>query len=154
VAGVQSSYINMVDYQQIIIKSNLIYQDLNQDNLCYAEDDIFNISQILFWVNKQDVEPFKCIAYQNQDSGDSFSYNIVNRSINNINFKVTNENNMLVTDCSEWFLHLKFSIYEKNDVYKLAKKTVKLLDDVYYTLLNILFAGRIKKKYDAILEAP
>ena len=150
--GVKSSYVNMVDYQQVIIKSDLVYQDLNQDNICFVEDDVFNVSQILFWVNKQDVEPFKCISYQNQDGGDSFSYNIVNRNIHKINFRVMNENNKLIEDCPEWFLHLKFSIYEKNNMNDLGKRAIKVLENIYYVLLNMLFARGGKKKYTSIVE--
>lgn len=140
--GTTGSYINMVDYQQVIVKTDLVYDDLNQDNIVDVKDDAFNISQILFWCNKQDVEPFKCISYTNQDGGDSFSYNIVNQNISKINFKIVNENNNLITDCGDWFLHIKFSVYDKNDMtyQEMANNIIKLLNNIYYVLLNILFS--------------
>lgn len=139
--GVSTSYINMVEYQQIIIKSDLIYQDLNQDNIIFLQDDKFNISQILFWINKQDVEPFKCISYKNDDGGDSFSYNIVNKYINKINFKITNENNNTINDCPEWFLHLKFNIQKRHniDYERVSNIFISLLNDIKYILMRILF---------------
>lgn len=140
--GIQTSYINLVEYQQVIIKSDLIYQDLNQDNIIYLQDDKFNLSQILFWVNKQDVEPFKCITYQNIDGGDSFSYNIQNKNITKINFQITNENDKLIEDCPDWFLHVKFHIYKKNniDYDKITNMIMNLLNDIKYIMTRMLFS--------------
>ena len=140
--GIQTNYINLVEYQQIIIKSDLIYQDLNQDNIVFVQDDIFNLSQILFWCNKQDVEPFKCISYQNEDGGNSFSYNISNTNISKITFQIMNENNMLIEDCPEWFLHVKFHIYKKSimDYDKLFNTMIGLLRDIKFAITRLLFA--------------
>lgn len=140
--GINSTFINMVEYQQIIIKSDLSYRDLCQDNISRVQDDLFNISQVLFWTSKQDVEPFKNISYNNCDAGDSFTYNIIDDNINSINFKVFNENNQLITDCPDWFLHLRFTIVKKEtDTYiNLFNKGLKALNDIKYVLLNIFFA--------------
>lgn len=140
--GVQTNYINLVEYQQVIIKSDLIYQDLNQDNIFYLQDDKFNLSQILFWCNKQDIEPFKCITYQNIDGGDSFSYNIQNTNITKINFQIMNENDKLIQDCPDWFLHIKFHIYKKNniDYGKISNIIINLLNDIKYITTRMLFS--------------
>jgi hypothetical protein len=144
--GITTNYINLVEYQQIIIKSDLIYEDLNQDNIVYLQDDKFNLSQILFWCNKQDIEPFKCITYTNIDAGDSFSYNIRNTNISKISFKIMNENDILIKDCPEWFLHLKFHIYKKNntDYDKIFNIIINLLNDIKYIMTRLLF-GVIRK---------
>lgn len=135
IAGITGNYVNMIEYQQIIIKTDLIHSDLNQDNICYKQDDVFNISQILLWVNKQDVEPYRCISY---DNNDTFTYNLINTSINKIKFTVHNENNNLITDCPDWFLHLKFKIVDKEN--NLIKSVLRLLGDIKYILYNIFFA--------------
>lgn len=139
--GITTGYINLVEYQQIIIKSDLIYEDLNQDNIVFLQDDKFNISQILFWCNKQDVEPFKSITYQNIDGGDSFSYNIRNTNITKINFQIMNENNKLLEDCPEWFLHVRFHIYKKNtvDYDKMFNIIINLLNDIKFAMTRMLF---------------
>lgn len=139
--GIVTDYINLVEYQQVIIKSDLIYQDLNQDNIVFLQDDTFNLSQILFWCNKQDIEPFKCITYQNADGGDSFSYNILNTNISKINFQLMNENNKIIEDCPEWFLHLKFQIYKKNmiDYDKILNTIMSTLNDIKFLITRLLF---------------
>ena len=138
--GITSQYLNMVDYQQIIIKTDLEYMSLNQDNIIDTDENL-NVSQILLFVNKQDVEPFKCIKYQNEDAGEGFSYNLNNQNITRINFKVYNENNLLVTDCPDWLMHLKFTVSDKNTLtlYDTSKKIIQLLSDIHYVLLSMLF---------------
>jgi len=138
--GITSQYLNMVDYQQVIIKTDLEYMSLNQDNITDTDENL-NVSQILLFVNKQDVEPFKCIKYQNEDAGDAFSYNLNNQNITRINFKVFNENNMLITDCPDWLMHLKFTVSDRNKMtlYDNFKKIIQLLSDIHYVLLSMLF---------------
>lgn len=142
--GITSSYLNMVDYQQIIIKTDLEYMSLNQDNITSDNDNNLNVSQILLFVNKQDVEPFKSIQYRNEDGGDAFSYNLTNQNINKINFKVLNENNKIIKDCPDWLIHLKFTISDKHQstYYDLAYRMIKILGDIHYVLLNMLFENK------------
>lgn len=129
--GTTGSFVNMVDYSQIIVKSNLNYKDLNMDNIFY--DDGMRISQILLFTSKQDVEPFKSITF----SGEDFSYNLLNTNINNIVFTIVNERNEPIKNCGEWFLHLKFEIL--NDREDIMGKVLKVLVDIKYVLLNIFF---------------
>lgn len=133
-SGITGSFINMVDYSQIIVKSDLIYNDLNQDNIQYDE---LRISQILLFITRQDVEPFKSISY----SGDDFNYTLSNTDINSITFNITNERNELI-NCDNWFLHLNFEIIDdKKDysflVIRLMKKILDILDDIKYVLMSI-----------------
>ena len=138
--GNKGKSINMVEYQQIMVKTDLKYESLNQDNITDSYNDL-NVSEILFWCNKQDVEPFRAISYQNEDGGDSFSYNILDTNIQKINFRVFNENNQIITDCPEWFIHLKFTVGERyeSSFYEIGRQVIKLLNDIHYVLLNILF---------------
>ena len=141
--GVISKYVNMKDYQQVIIKTDLAYEDLNQDNISDNDSDL-NVSQILFWCSKQDIEPFGCISYNNEDAGNSFSYNIVNKNISSISFRIVNEYNQPITDAGEWLLHIQFTINDKlqysNE--QIGKTLIKQLNDANFTLLNILFGNK------------
>jgi len=138
---ITSTYLNMVDYQQIIIKTDLEYMNLNQDNITSDNDNNLNVSQILLFVNKQDVEPFKSIQYRNEDGGDTFSYNLINQNINKINFKVLNENGKIIKDCPDWLIHLKLTISDKHQstYYELMNQMISKLSDIHYVLLNMLF---------------
>lgn len=133
-SGITSSFINMKEYSQIIVKSDLMYNDLNQDNIQY---DQLRISQILLFITCQDVEPFKSISYD----GDDFSYMLSNTDIGSITFNITNEFNELI-NCNNWFLHLNFEIIDDKKDYqflaiKLMKKIVDVLDDIKYVLMSI-----------------
>lgn len=134
-----SGYLNMVNYQQILVKTDLQHESLNQDTITDKNNDL-NISQILFWVNKQDVEPFQSISYVNQGSS-CFSYNILNDNISSIRFTLFNERNEPITDAQEWLLHLQFVVRKKEEqtMYEIAKNIIKLLTDINYLLMNILF---------------
>lgn len=139
-SGITGKSINMVEFQQIMVKTDLKHEALNQDNITDGYNDL-NVSEILFWCNKQDVEPFRAISYQNEDGGDSFSYNITDTNIQKINLKLFNEKNQMITDAPEYFIHLKFTVGERyeNTFYEIGGKVLKLLNDIHYVLLNILF---------------
>lgn len=149
---VVGGYINMVEYQQVILKCpSLDFDDLTQDNI-NDKDNELNLSQILFWINKQDVEPFKAINYNNEDACTSYSFNIKNENITSLNFKLCNENDESIEDADDFLLQLKFSVYDKNEnIYKeMGMKILSLLDDIYFTLLNILFKTT-KNKISSLL---
>lgn len=123
--GTKSSYINMGKYNQIILKSNLNYMDLNQDNILSTG---LRISQILMYVNRLDSAPFDTIVYD----GDAFSYNLINSDIGDIQFNLVNEDNTPVSEqCGLWFLHLKFEVIEQN-------KVEALLADIKYLILTMI----------------
>jgi hypothetical protein len=61
----------MVNYQQVILRCPM-------DNI-QDEDKFLAYSDILYWINKQDVEPFKTINYKKEDCVTLYNYNVVNR---------------------------------------------------------------------------
>jgi hypothetical protein len=138
IGGVNSSYINMVDYSQIIIMSDLNYMDLNQDNIMYDEN--MRISQILLQVVKQDVEPFRSIT----NNDDKISYNLTNNNINRIRFTIMNEKGKEITDIGDWYLHLNFEVCEKEDYRSIVKGLMKVLLDIKH-LLQTFFFNWIRK---------
>jgi hypothetical protein len=138
IGGVNSSYINMVDYSQIIIMSDLNYMDLNQDNIMYDEN--MRISQILLQVVKQDVEPFRSIT----NNDDKISYNLTNNNINKIRFTIMNEKGKEITDIGDWYLHLNFEVCEKEDYRSIVKGLMKVLLDIKH-LLQTFFFNWIRK---------
>jgi len=134
--GVRTSFLNMVDYTQIIVMSDLTHLDLNQDNILV--DDRLGISQILLQVQKGDVQPFEIITYENND----ISYNLTNNNITKIGFKIMNEDGEFITDIGEWYLHLHFELVNKNDDWKiLIVSLMKLLKDIKYLFLYYIFSA-------------
>ena len=141
------SYVNMVYYQQVILRCpTLIFENNSSDNI-ETKTNFLNTSDILYWINKQDVEPFKMINYKNEDCSTVYSYNVVNRSLNQFNFKLVNEFNEPIYDAPNFLLQLQISVYDKDNNYfrEASIQILKLLNDIYFTLLNMISLMTQKK---------
>ena len=139
-SGTNSGYVNMVNYQQIILRCpTLVFENNSMDNI-QDKNNFIAVSDILYSANKQDVEPFKMINYKNEDCGTLYSYNVVNRSFSTLNFKLVNEFNQIIYDAPDYLLQLQISIYDKDNNYfkEASLQILKLLNDIYFTLLNMI----------------
>ena len=144
--GTQSGYINMVNYQQVILRCpTLVFETCAMDNI-QDRNSFIAISDFLYWINKQDVEPFKMINYRNEDCSTVYSYNVLNKNFNSLNFKLVNEYNQPILDAPDFLLQLQISVFDKdNNYFKEAMlQGLKLLNEIYFLLLN-LFNFMIKK---------
>lgn len=133
------TYVNMVNYEQIILRCpSLNFEYLNQDNIRDKNNNL-NVSDILFTINKADTEPYRTIAYKNEDAGTSYSFNITNNNISTIKLQLFNENDEMITDASDYLLELQIIVFYKSDsiFQELGIQSLSLLDDIYFTLLNI-----------------
>ena len=133
------TYVNMVNYNQIVLRCpSLSFEYLNQDNIRDKNNNL-NVSDILFTINKTDVEPYKTIAYKNEDAGTSYSYNITNNNITTINLQLFNENDEMIIDAPDYLLELQIVVFYKAEpiFQELAIQSLSLLDDIYFALLNI-----------------
>ena len=138
--GTISGYVNMVNYQQIILRCpTLVFENNSMDNI-QDKDNFIAVSDILYWINKQDVEPFKMINYKNEDCSTLYSYNVVNRNFSSLNFKLVNEFNQPIYDAPDYLLQLQISIFDKDNNYfkEATLQALKLLNDIYFTLLNMI----------------
>ena len=137
--GTISSYVNMVNYQQVILKCpTFVFQNCSMDNI-QDKDNYIAVSDILYWINKQDVEPFKMINYKNEDCSTVYSYNVLNTSFSYMNFKLVNEFNQPIFDAPDYLLQLQITIFDKDNTYfkEATLKALTLLNDIYFALLNI-----------------
>jgi hypothetical protein len=115
--GTTSTYVNMVSYQQVILRCpTLVFESNSLDNI-QDQNNFISVSDILYWVNKQDVEPFKMINYKNEDGSTLYNYNVVNRSFSYFNFKLTNELDEPIYDAPDYLLQLQIIIYDKDNSY-------------------------------------
>jgi hypothetical protein len=124
----------MVNYQQIILKCpSLNFVNFSQDNI----NSFFGVSDILFWINKQDIEPFQTIKYE----GTLYNYNLTNENLSLLNFQLMNENNEYLEDANDYLLQLQITVSDKNEnFYKdTISRILAKLTDISFTLLNILF---------------
>ena len=144
--GTTSGYINMVNYQQVILRCpTLVFESYSMDNI-QDTNNFMAVSDFLYWINKQDVEPFKMINYKNEDCSTVYSYNVLNQNFNSLNFKLVNEYNQPILDAPDFLLQLQISVFDKdNNYFKEAMlQGLKLLNEIYFLLLN-LFNSIVKK---------
>ena len=137
--GTISGYVNMVNYQQVVLRCpTFVFENCSMDNI-QDKNNFIAVSDILYWINKQDVEPFKMINYKNEDCSTVYSYNILNTSFMTLNFKLVNEYNQPILDAPDFLLQLQISIFDKdNNYFKEAMlQALKLLNEIYFTVLNI-----------------
>ena len=137
--SITSTYINMVDYQQIIIKCpTLVFENCSMDNI---QDRNYNIaiSDFLYWVNKQDIEPFKMINYRNEDCSTLYSYNVLNTRLSLLNFKLVNELNQPIYDAPDFLMQIQISVFDKDNNYfkEASLQLLKLVNDIYFILLSL-----------------
>lgn len=135
-AGIQTGYINLVNYSKIILRTegvNYFYSNIEN----YGTSNNSTLSNIIFWACKSDIEPFKVIKYNNEDAGRSFCYKIENKEINSLTLQLKNENNELITDAPEYLVALQFNFYKVDD--NIIKTTIisinRLLNEIYTTLI-------------------
>jgi hypothetical protein len=130
----------MINFSQVIIKCpSLSYEKSSLDNI-KSKGNFLSIGDILFTINKQDVEPFRSIYYNNQDGSTVFSYNIINTQINNLTFVLVNEYDEYITDAPDYFLHLQISVIEKNEPYykEVCLQVLSLLNDIHFGILHLI----------------
>ncbi len=128
----EGSYINLSNYSHIIIKSNnILFEDNQEDNINNKE---MSNSSILFMLDKQDIPPFQLISYKN-DKSDNYSYNISNRQINSIDLHLYNEKGEVLTNTDDYFLTLKFVIFNKEEI----KPDTSFLEDIRFLIMDLMF---------------
>ena len=139
-SGTISGYVNMVNYQQVILRCpTFVFENCAMDNI-QDKNNFIAVSDILYWINKQDVEPFKMINYKNEDCITVYSYNVLNTSFMTLNFKLVNEYNQPILDAPDYLLQLQISVFDKdNNYFKEAMlQALKLLNEIYFTVLNLV----------------
>ena len=138
----------MVNYQQVILRCpTLVFETSSLDNLQDKNNEMA-FSDVLYWQNKQDIEPFKMINYKNEDAGTLYSYNVINKNLSTLNFKLVNEYNEPIYDAPDYLLQLQISIYERNNNFFKdgLVQILKLLNEIYFTLLNMVSIMVSQKK--------
>jgi hypothetical protein len=139
-SSIRGDYVNMVNYQQVILKCpSLVFENNSMDNI-QDKNNFIAVSDILYWINKQDIEPFKMINYKNEDCSTVYSYNVINRQFSTLNFQLVNEFNQPIYDAPDYLLQIQISVFDKDNNYfkEAALQALKLLNDIYFTLLNMI----------------
>jgi hypothetical protein len=132
--------INLSSFSKIILRTQgITYYQSNVENLQVSSSNLQLFSDIIFWKNKQDIEPFKIIAYNNEDGGNNFCLEVQDKMIFRLQFQLKNERNEFIEDAAEWMAVIQYNIYERQD--DVIKNTIvslyKLLNDFYISFLTL-----------------
>ncbi len=139
--GTTGTFVNMVNFNKVILKlNNIDFDYFVYDCVQDKKDNLCDHSNILFWISKQDVEPFKMISYNNIDGGNSFNFNTYNKEIDVLDFSLINENGEDLKDAPSFLMSLQITIEDKEENYsKAVVKIVMLLNDIYNIILEGLY---------------
>jgi len=132
--------INLSSFSKIILRTQgITYYQSNLENLQVATSNLQLFSDIIFWKNKQDIEPFKIIAYNNEDGGNNFCLEVQDKMIFRLQFQLKNERNEFIEDAPDWMAVIQYNIYERqDDVIKITLVSLlKLLNDFYISFLTL-----------------
>ena len=136
--GTTGSYINLVNYNKVILRTkNISYDASSIENVRTISSNKLSLSDILFWVSKSDIEPFRNICYNNVDGGNSFNVMLHDKVVNKINLQLTNEYNQLITDAPDFLLVLQFSIHDKEEWFK--KTILEIATNIKQIFVSILW---------------
>ena len=138
--------INLSSFSKIILRTQgITYYQSNVENLQVSSSNLQLFSDIIFWKNKQDIEPFKIITYNNEDGGNNFCLEVQDKMIFRLQFHLKNERNEFIEDVAEWMTVIQYNIYEKQD--DVIKNTIvslhKLLNDFYILFLTLTQTMRL-----------
>lgn len=137
--GLQTTYINLVNYKKIILRTqNINYYSNNIENVNTSTSKL-TFSDILFWKSKQDIEPFRNISYSNEDAGNSFNLTLQDKQLSSIRLQLKNEYGDFITDAPDYLLVIQFSIHEKKE---LLRKTIMTMAqnvrDIWVAILWVM----------------
>lgn len=135
--GFTTSYINLVNYKKIIIRTqNINYFSNNIENVNTVGSKL-SFSDIIFWKSKQDIEPFRNISYSNEDAGNSFNLTLQDKKITNMRLQLKNEYGEFITDAPDYLLVIQFTIHEKQELFK--KSILSMAENVRDIWVSILW---------------
>ena len=139
-SGTISGYVNMVNYQQVILRCpTFVFENCSMDNI-QDKNNFIAVSDIIYWSNKQVIEPLKMLNYRNEDCSTVYSYNVLYNNFMTLNFKLVHEYIQPILDAPDFLLQLQISMFDKDDNYfkEAMLQALKLLNEIYLTLLNLV----------------
>ena len=106
--------VNMNYRNKVILKLNGVsFEKFSIEN--FGSYQKFEQSSMFFIIDKTDITPNTRISYKNEDGGDSFNYNIYDKSITSLRFLLVDENDNYYKDVKDYNMILQFTIIKRNE---------------------------------------
>lgn len=139
---------NMCSFDKIVVNCNGLNPEIMSIENIGKNDPDFERSSILLWVSRTDVPINGMIKYDNYDSGNSFSYNIYDSTVNAFRITLTDEYNNVLSSALDYTMLLRFEIYQKDSrhLYQEIAQITEYLKFIYIQMMLLLeFIGLLKK---------
>ena len=140
--------VNMCSFDKIVVNCNGLNPEIMSIENIGKNDPEFERSSILLWVSRTDVPINGIIKYDNNDAGNSYSYNIYDSTVNSFRIILSDEYNNVLTSALDYTMLLRFEIY-KNDTRHLHKEISQIkeyLKFIYIQMMLLLeYIGLLKK---------
>ena len=139
----------MCSFEKIVMKAYGISPEKMSVENIGNNDPEFERSSILLWCSRADVPINGMIKYDNHDSGNSYSYNLYNTEISNLQLLLTDEFDNNLETALDYTMSLQFEIYEKDkrELYHEIGRISNYLREIYVNIMIMLeFIGILKTK--------
>lgn len=145
VQGWTTGLVNLTNYDKVMVSTdNISFHYNNVQNLATRAGNQQSFSNIVFWKSKADIEPFKMLRYNNEDGGNSFVYEIINKEINSLSLQLKNENGEFITDAPDYLMVIQYNIYEKaRDMHTILTSIDNTIRDIYNAILFAIYKMRL-----------
>jgi hypothetical protein len=140
---------SMISFDKVVVNAIGLNTEVSSIENIGRDDPDFERSSILLWVSRGDACPNSIIKYDNFDGGNSYAYNLYDKTVNSFNIILTDEYNNELTNALDYTMMLQFIVYEKEkrDVYSEISKMTEYLKNIYiYMMILLEYIGVLNKK--------
>jgi len=125
--------INVIYHQQLLLNIDGDIQ-MAINNLDNKNSDIFEASSVLF-MKPIDIQKNQLIMYDNIDGNASFQYKISQKdTINQINIRITNQDNEEISTLGDWNLTLQFERHDEDITESLLTQIKEYIKYIFIVL--------------------
>ena len=125
--------INVIYHQQILINIDGDIQ-MALNNLDNKNSDVFEPSSVLF-MKPIDIQKNQLIMYDNIDGNASFQYKISQKdTINQINIKITNQDNEDISTLGDWTLTLQLERHDEDNTESLVTSIKEYIKYIFIVI--------------------
>lgn len=129
--------INVIYHQQLLINIDGDIQ-MPINNLDNKNSDIFEASSVLF-TKPIDIQKNQLIMYDNIDGNSSFQYKISQKdTINQINIRLTNQDNEDISTLGDWNLTLQFERHDEDMTESILNQIKEYIKYIFMVLGEFL----------------
>jgi len=141
--------VNMCSFDKIVLNAYGLNPEMMSIENIGHKDPEFERSSILLWASRTDIPINGMIKYDNQDAGNSYSYNLYDHQVNSFRLVLSDEYGNILESAVDYTLLLRFEIYNNNkkNIYNQIETISNGLNMIaYYMMLMLEKFGILRQK--------